>query len=90
WAPIGALTLFSPPRSYGTCQPPGALGPPPGSMGPPPGSMGQPPSAMGQPPGSRGQPPGGGAGGGWACASCTFLNPGPSVLCGVCERPRLA
>ncbi|KAK2511154.1 hypothetical protein Q9966_016715 [Columba livia] len=27
---------------------------------------------------------------GWACASCTFLNRGPSVLCGVCERPRLA
>ncbi|XP_071657521.1 E3 ubiquitin-protein ligase RNF31 isoform X5 [Patagioenas fasciata] len=27
---------------------------------------------------------------GWACASCTFLNQGPSVLCGVCERPRLA
>ncbi|XP_074023751.1 E3 ubiquitin-protein ligase RNF31, partial [Numenius arquata] len=34
-----------------------------------------------------GQPHGGEE---WACASCTFLNPGPSVLCGVCERPRLA
>ncbi|XP_069735225.1 E3 ubiquitin-protein ligase RNF31 [Phaenicophaeus curvirostris] len=53
---------------------------PPGSMGQPPGAMGQPPSSMGQPPSSSG----------WACASCTFLNPGPSVLCGVCERPRLA
>ncbi|KAM9251664.1 LOW QUALITY PROTEIN: E3 ubiquitin-protein ligase RNF31 [Cariama cristata] len=31
-----------------------------------------------------------GEGRGWACASCTFLNPSPSVLCGVCERPRLA
>ncbi|CAM9165714.1 unnamed protein product, partial [Bubo scandiacus] len=29
-------------------------------------------------------------GGGCACASCTFLNPGPSILCGVCECPRLA
>ncbi|KAM6188354.1 E3 ubiquitin-protein ligase RNF31 [Sarcoramphus papa] len=48
----------------------------------------QPPGAMGQPPGAMGQPPGGSEG--WACASCTFLNPGPSVLCGVCERPRLA
>ncbi|XP_053909093.1 LOW QUALITY PROTEIN: E3 ubiquitin-protein ligase RNF31-like, partial [Cuculus canorus] len=59
---------------FGTCQQP------PGSMGQPPGAMGQPPGAMGQPPSSSG----------WACASCTFLNPGPSVLCGVCERPRLA
>ncbi|KAM8985901.1 E3 ubiquitin-protein ligase RNF31 [Ara ararauna] len=44
-----------------------------------------PPAAMGQPHSPTGQ-----EGGGWACASCTFLNPGPSVLCGVCERPRLA
>ncbi|KAM6106952.1 LOW QUALITY PROTEIN: E3 ubiquitin-protein ligase RNF31 [Phoenicopterus ruber ruber] len=51
---------------------------------------GQPPSAMGQPPSAMGQPPSTSDGGGWACASCTFLNPGPSVLCGVCERPRLA
>ncbi|KAM9584622.1 LOW QUALITY PROTEIN: E3 ubiquitin-protein ligase RNF31 [Morphnus guianensis] len=50
-----------------------------------PGPVGQPPpGAMGQP------PPGESEEGGWACASCTFLNPGPSVLCGVCERPRLA
>ncbi|XP_065520439.1 E3 ubiquitin-protein ligase RNF31-like [Lathamus discolor] len=47
---------------------------------PPPAPMGQPHSAMGQEEGGEG----------WACASCTFLNPGPSVLCGVCERPRLA
>ncbi|XP_056368655.1 E3 ubiquitin-protein ligase RNF31 isoform X2 [Oenanthe melanoleuca] len=31
-----------------------------------------------------------GEGRGWACRSCTFLNPSPSVLCQVCERPRLA
>ncbi|XP_065520435.1 LOW QUALITY PROTEIN: E3 ubiquitin-protein ligase RNF31-like [Lathamus discolor] len=47
---------------------------------PPPAPMGAAPYAMGQEEGGEG----------WACASCTFLNPGPSVLCGVCERPRLA
>ncbi|XP_009076944.1 PREDICTED: E3 ubiquitin-protein ligase RNF31, partial [Acanthisitta chloris] len=31
-----------------------------------------------------------GLGKGWACASCTFLNDPPRVLCAVCERPRLA
>ncbi|KAM6421642.1 LOW QUALITY PROTEIN: E3 ubiquitin-protein ligase RNF31 [Rhynochetos jubatus] len=63
-----------------SCTPQGDLSssPPPQPYGP-----GQPPGAMGQPPSST-------DGGGWACASCTFLNPGPSVLCGVCERPRLA
>ncbi|XP_032653983.2 E3 ubiquitin-protein ligase RNF31-like, partial [Chelonoidis abingdonii] len=28
--------------------------------------------------------------GAWACQTCTFLNTGPTVLCAVCERPRLA
>ncbi|XP_074991375.1 E3 ubiquitin-protein ligase RNF31 [Calonectris borealis] len=81
-------SMGQPPSSMG--QPPSAMGQPPGSMGQPPSAMGQPPGSMGQPPSAMGQPPGGGEGGGWACASCTFLNPGPSVLCGVCERPRLA
>ncbi|XP_054667929.1 E3 ubiquitin-protein ligase RNF31 isoform X2 [Grus americana] len=55
----------------------------------PPLAVGQsPPLAVGQSaPHSAG---GGPDAGGWACASCTFLNPGPSVLCGVCDRPRLA
>ncbi|NXR29186.1 RNF31 ligase, partial [Cinclus mexicanus] len=35
-------------------------------------------------------PVGGGEGQGWACRSCTFQNPSPTVLCQVCERPRLA
>lgn len=26
----------------------------------------------------------------WQCKSCTVLNPGSSILCEVCERPRLA
>ncbi|XP_075346879.1 E3 ubiquitin-protein ligase RNF31 isoform X2 [Mycteria americana] len=69
----------SPPRG----DPSSSLSPWPYGACPPPGAVGQPPTAMGQ-------PPGGSEGGGWACASCTFLNPGPSVLCGVCERPRLA
>ncbi|XP_074423989.1 E3 ubiquitin-protein ligase RNF31 [Larus michahellis] len=87
-----------------TGLPPASGGPPPTSAGQPPSSMplpptsagrspmpkGQPPGAVGQPPASVGQPPGSGDSGGWACASCTFLNPGPSVLCEVCERPRLA
>ncbi|XP_064331589.1 E3 ubiquitin-protein ligase RNF31 [Phalacrocorax carbo] len=81
------LRLPSPTRG----EPSSSLSPWPYGTGQPPGSMGQPPGSMGQPPGAVGQPPGSGeAGGGWACASCTFVNAGPSVLCGVCERPRLA
>ncbi|XP_069629932.1 E3 ubiquitin-protein ligase RNF31 [Haliaeetus albicilla] len=57
-------------------------------------SLSLPPWAYGTgqpPPGAIGDPPRGEhEEGGWACASCTFRNPGPSVLCGVCERPRLA
>ncbi|XP_064359403.1 E3 ubiquitin-protein ligase RNF31 isoform X2 [Dromaius novaehollandiae] len=50
-----------------------------------------PPAAAADPPALPGEggPPRGG-GGPWACASCTFLNAAATVLCGVCERPRLA
>ncbi|XP_071432111.1 E3 ubiquitin-protein ligase RNF31-like [Pithys albifrons albifrons] len=46
--------------------------------------------AGGGPQGPPRAPPNLGEGLGWACASCTFLNPAQSVLCVVCERPRLA
>ncbi|XP_063178044.1 E3 ubiquitin-protein ligase RNF31 isoform X4 [Chroicocephalus ridibundus] len=91
--PHGATGLPSasggpPPTSAG--QPPSSMPLPPTSAGRSPPPKGQPHGAVGQPPASMGQPPGSGDSGGWACASCTFLNPGPSVLCEVCERPRLA
>ncbi|KAM9258611.1 LOW QUALITY PROTEIN: E3 ubiquitin-protein ligase RNF31 [Morus bassanus] len=91
-SPAGGTPPVRPRPDHAPLHPPSpAQGEPSSPLSPWPYGPGQPPPAVGQPPPAMGQPPGGSeAGGGWACASCTFLNAGPSVLCGVCERPRLA